>query len=422
MHRLTVVLLAVLLVVGCSMARAQNETELTPALLQDPDTQVLQRHGIKDDVTISGVSSGAAMAVQYAVANSASIAGVGSIAGPGWGCAQGSFSKALFDCMCGRNEVPTYTTDAIKAALTKPADLDPLISDPNDPNRIIPKALKRFFVFHSRADATVTTKPEAQAIAFLKEFIPDPKGDVDRGKKDDHSNRAGHGILAPNGLDSCVARPSDKTYIRDCGGHDNAGRLFKALFGTPVAATSDDRATNPKALFIKFKQTPFIKELQAPKPSKPYVASDLVPIGHSNRRLNFDLAEDGYLYVPGACRSPNSQCRIHVALHGCKQDPETFARTAGYNAWADRYHVIVIYPAISAYRPFVIKESSICQDTRFLDPTFMRAFEGASSKLNYNGCWDWWGYLDLQADPKAYLTKRGPQMRFLKMVIDIATY
>ena len=55
----------------------------------------LKRGGNASDVSVSGVSSGAAMAVQYAVGHSASIAGVGSIAGPPWGCADGSASQAI---------------------------------------------------------------------------------------------------------------------------------------------------------------------------------------------------------------------------------------------------------------------------------------------------------------------------------------
>ena len=62
----------------------------------------LKRSGNRSDVSISGLSSGAAMALQYAVAHSGSIVGVGTIAGPAWGCADGSLSRAVNHCMCGR--------------------------------------------------------------------------------------------------------------------------------------------------------------------------------------------------------------------------------------------------------------------------------------------------------------------------------
>ena len=63
----------------------------------------LKRGGNPSEVSISGVSSGAAMAVQYAVAHSGSITAVGTIAGPAWGCADGRFSRAVNHCMCGRD-------------------------------------------------------------------------------------------------------------------------------------------------------------------------------------------------------------------------------------------------------------------------------------------------------------------------------
>ena len=49
--------------------------------------------------TVSGLSSGAFMAVQMHVAFSDRIAGAGVIAGGPYGCAQGSLLLALDDCM-----------------------------------------------------------------------------------------------------------------------------------------------------------------------------------------------------------------------------------------------------------------------------------------------------------------------------------
>src|SRR5215469_2829678 len=67
----------------------------------------LKRSSNPIDLSISGVSSGAAMAVQYAVAHSKSVVGVGAIAAPAWGCADGCLSKALNNCMCGRHALET---------------------------------------------------------------------------------------------------------------------------------------------------------------------------------------------------------------------------------------------------------------------------------------------------------------------------
>ena len=42
-------------------------------------------------------------------------------------------------------------------------------------------------------------------------------------------------------------------------------------------------------------------------------------------RKNFDMAEKGYLYIPPSCRQAGISCRVHIALHGCKQNAKDFA-------------------------------------------------------------------------------------------------
>ena len=86
----------------------------------------------------------------------------------------------------------------------------------------------------------------------------------------------------------------------------------------------------------------------------------------------------GYLYVPAACENGAPAavaCRLHVAFHGCLQYVDAihdrFFRDAGYNAFADANHVVVLYPQATSWR-------------RLTDPSGLTA--------NPDGCWDWWGY------------------------------
>src|SRR4051794_17956495 len=69
------------------------------SLAQAGDSDGLRRGGDPSQVSISGLSSGAAMALQYAVAHSSSIIGVGSIAGPSWACAEGDLVRAMQVCL-----------------------------------------------------------------------------------------------------------------------------------------------------------------------------------------------------------------------------------------------------------------------------------------------------------------------------------
>ena len=72
------------------------------SLAQADDNQGLRRGGDPHQVSISGFSSGGAMALQYAVAHSGSIIGVGSVAGPAWYCAEGDLAHAMQVCMKGK--------------------------------------------------------------------------------------------------------------------------------------------------------------------------------------------------------------------------------------------------------------------------------------------------------------------------------
>lgn len=368
------------------------------------DGRALKRGGNRQAVSISGASSGAAMAMQYAVAHSGNIGGVGSIAGPGWGCAEGKISQAINDCMCGR-KAPSAKIDLARQ-LADRGDIDPLVAGK-------PKALQRSYVFHSVADRTVVDASAQANIDFLRVLTGNPPV-IDRGNSADGSIAAGHGILSPEGSDSCRAGGVEGSYVRNCGNADNAGSLFLALYGQGGADDPKKRVARiPDGEVWSFDQQALIDEV---KKGQPMLAADRHWLGFpykSTRRDNFDLAPTGYLYVPPGCRRSDSHCRIHVALHGCKQDAKTYATTAGYNNWAEHYQVIVIYPAV---RPDVPASGDVCSrgpipaiaDSWWVEP-------------NPNGCWDWWGYLDGGVSKNRYLTRQAPQMQVIERIIAEAT-
>lgn len=35
------------------------------------------------------------------------------------------------------------------------------------------------------------------------------------------------------------------------------------------------------------------------------------------------MADTGYLYVPPSCAAKGANCKVHVAIHGCKQSAES---------------------------------------------------------------------------------------------------
>ena len=364
----------------------------------------LARGANPKDVTISGVSSGASMAIQYAVAHSSTVAGVGSVASPGWGCADGRISVAINDCMCGRQS-PIPNVGAART-LAGTGAIDRLVSGK-------PLTLKRSYVFQSPEDHTVVKQSGQASIDFLTAFIGKAPI-VDRGNAVDGSDRAGHGFVSPDGTDSCQFDGNEKSYVRHCGAEDNAGKLFLALYDPGSTYDASKRVKNiPGSEVWEFRQQPIIDKIKA---SYGKVAADAFwgLLFSTERRKNFDMADTGYLYVPPSCRSSGSRCRIHIALHGCKQAAKEFASTAGYNNWADYYRVIVIYPALE---PDVPIREEVCAM-----PVVFSLANSSWVKPNPNGCWDWWGYLDDERpQAKRYLTKKAPQIRVIESIIAEAT-
>ena len=109
------------------------------------------------------------------------------------------------------------------------------------------------------------------------------------------------------------------------------------------------------------------------------------------------MAETGYVYVPASCAG-QQPCRVHIALHGCKQNFETiqdrYIQHAGYNEWADTNRLIILYPQTIVGNPAT-------------DPF---------TPLNPFGCWDWWGYTNFN-----YAVKAGRQITTIKAMLDRLT-
>lgn len=356
-----------------------------------------------EQVTVSGISSGAAMALQYAVAHSASVNGVAAIAGPSWGCAKGFVSNAINDCMCGRQAVPN--TLPLAQELAHSGAIDPLVNGH-------PQALKRGFVFHSPLDATVVASTGQASAAFLASFIGTPPT-VDNGNAGDGSNHAGHGIISPGGADRCEASAHDHSYVRQCGQEDNARDLFHALM--PDVPQDPARRHTPVSTtdIQPFDQRPFIREVTR---SGDYIAPDSLaffwfPV-RSERRQRLDMADTGYFHVPPSCQQAGARCGLHIAFHGCKQQVREFALTTGYVQWAEQHRQIILFPAIDQGATPVSESCASGAIDKVVDTAWYQP--------NPNGCWDWWGYLD-GTERTRYLTRNGPQMRVIEQMVRAIT-
>jgi len=253
-----------------------------------------------DSLTVSGVSSGGYMAVQYQVAYSGSVAGAGIVAAGPWYCAQGSVSMALGACMKGEDPAPDVS--ALVAAAREAArkgSIDDIAGLADD----------RVWIFHGTKDDRVRRPVPDALVAFYRDFVPESQIAYE------FDVPAAHGFPT---LDEGVAcDTASEPWLNDCE-FDAAGQLLQHLYG-PLKPP----AGFPEANLLQFDQGRY--------------AVGEVP----------SMARTGYVYVPRRC-AEGAQCRVHVAFHGCRQGSSfvgrAFVRNAGYNRWAEANDIVVLYP------------------------------------------------------------------------------
>jgi len=297
-----------------------------------------------NSVSVSGLSSGAFFAVQYQLAHSSSIKGAAIFAGGPYYCAQGTLNGAILMCMNAIQPIPLATLEAYAQRQVNNGNLDGLGN----------LTTHNVYLFSGTQDGTVNPK----VMYALEEFYQN------LGVKNivsDFDFVASHTFPTVNFGNACSQ--SFTPYISKCN-FDGAGNGLNAIYGTlksPVTPVASN--------IITFTQSTFT-------PSNP---------------ASLSLAATGYAYVPTNCQEGSeTECKLHVAFHGCLQNAgsvqRAFVDNAGYNGWAEANDIIVLYPQTIA---------------SFFNPS------------NPNGCWDWWGYLNAN-----YALKSGPQMQFIGSLIN----
>jgi len=260
-----------------------------------------------DSVTVSGMSAGGYMAVQFHVAHSGLVRGVGVIAAGPYDCAGNSLSDALGRCMRGDSEIPTEELVSRTSQLALADEIDPIAGLVDD----------RVWIFHGGADPVVA-KPVVDALEVYYALLVAPAG-ITRVELP----AAGHTFPASDpALAACAATASP--FIGMCG-IDGARVMLEHLYGA-FPQSADAR---PPGELRVVNQAPYAAAAGAA-----------------------GLAERGWLYVPAACAGAGTagRCRLHVAFHGCKQGAsyvqDTFVTRSGYLAAADAGDVVVLFPQV----------------------------------------------------------------------------
>ncbi|QJQ05795.1 depolymerase [Undibacterium piscinae] len=259
--------------------------------------------------SVSGLSSGAFMAVQYQVAFSSSVVGAGVVAGGPYYCAAGSLLNAAV-CMGLVPFVPPNPAGMLVAAqgFALAGQIDPLSDLQND----------RIYVFSGTKDTVVYQQAVDATVAFFKDL-----GVPQANLLYVNNMPSGHALITPAFGNACDANAAP--YISHCSvkhkAYDQPGAMLTHIYGA-----MQPPAKKRSGSLISFNQSEF---------------SD----------ASTGMAADAYAYVPQNCKQGDA-CRVHVAFHGCLQSAavvqDDFYGKSSYNDWADTNSIIVLYPQVNA--------------------------------------------------------------------------
>ncbi len=348
------ILASTFLFLSCSTTSLRGPKSIDAGEAYGDEIRLPHLKATTDELSVSGLSSGAFMAGQLGVIHSSRFKGVGIIAGGPFFCSQGDANKAVNICMKAPEQ--TDIQQLIKIVRTSAAngDIDALTN----------LRKQKIVVLHGKNDPTVKF-PSAQKIS---EFYETQKTPILASWTD---SPMGHGFPTPNGPVKCDLTTSP--FMNNCDGFDGAGFVLKNLHTN----ISEKRPFVPEHL-KRFSQQEFGSE-------------------------DSGMEDYGFIYIPTGCES-ESGCRLHVALHGCKQYPRTgpgfqglgtqYVEKTGYLDWAEANRIVVLFPESAP-------AGGPGQNQRMNNPF---------------GCWDWFGF-----SGKEFATKDGKQIRTIMKMVDRLT-
>lgn len=337
----------------CALALCAH-SHAAPVALPDFNVDIKQ-------TSVSGLSSGGFMAVQFSVAYSSILKGAGIVAGGPYYCAQGDVDIATSKCSCtGFSFFSSCQVAPGSTNVNRLIDITEQYAREGAIDGTANLAAQRIWMFSGAIDSVVPPPVMGDLHAYYRNYV----GAANIRFRT--NIRAEHALPTDSFGNTCDKLGTP--YISNCN-FDAAGDLLQWIYGTL-------RPRNSNALsgrFIEFDQSEFTG-------------------GRTVSELG--LADSGFAYVPANCdRAANQPCRLHVAFHGCRQNADNvgdqFVRNAGYNRWADANNIIVMYPQTKA--------------------KFLR---------NPNACWNWF---DADRNDPDYANKNGRQMGAVKAMIDRVT-
>ncbi len=300
-------------------------------------------------ISVSGLSSGGFMANQLGVAYSSTFMGVGIFAAGPYMCAgHSNYTACMYNATVSSAMLTTMQND-INAWSGVQIDNKANIAG------------QKIYMFVGNSDYTVGPNPmNALQTQYTNNGVP--------AANLEYVKRASTAHVFPTDFDSTgnnACSSSASPYISNCG-FDGAKAVLTKIYGTLNARNNAPAAAN----YIEFNQSQFTS--------------------------NPGMAATGWLYAPASCQA-GTQCKVHVALHGCQQGYATigdkFVKNTGYTRWADTNNIIVLFPQAK------------------VDST-SRSTSASGNVANPNGCWDWIGWYGSN-----FAQKAGTQAAAIKAMV-----
>jgi poly(3-hydroxybutyrate) depolymerase len=305
----------------------------------------------KTKISVSGLSSGGFMANQLGIAHSSTFMGVGVFAGGPYMCAgHSNYTACMYNASISASMLNTMQADINNWSATA------IDNKANIANQ-------KVYMFVGTSDYTVGPNPmNALQTQYTNNGVP--------AANLQYVSQSGTAHVFPTDFDSSgknACGSSVSPYISNCS-YDGAKAVLTKIYGTLNARNNAPAASN----YIEFDQTSYING-------------------------NPGMSPTGWVYVPASCAS-GTQCKLHVALHGCKQNYATigdqFVKNTGYTRWADTNNIVVLFPQAK------------------VDNT-SRSTTASGSLANPNGCWDWVGWYGSN-----FAQKAGTQVAAIKAMVD----
>jgi len=251
------------------------------------------------NVTVSGLSSGGAFAVQFHIAHSATVNGAAIVAGAPYYCALGVYSKAVSH-MQDPSQIVLDTLYAKTSSAHSEGSIDSI------------KNLKssKVYLYSGTSDSVVNPGAMQKTEQYYLNYVP--RSAI----KSVFNITSQHGFITSNYGNTCSDLGSP--FINNCN-YDQAGDILDYFYG-PLQPAVSPKTTH----VISLGQAQFV----------PATGLDAASLG-----------DNAYLYVPSKCPG---ECKVHVVFHGCKQTIDdintTFVKHAGYNGWAESNKIVILYP------------------------------------------------------------------------------